>query len=123
MIVRLSPPAREETLPAPLAEAPPPPAPLSTLPSAGAPAAVEPPPPVLAAGDSGVGVVPSSVTPVAATVSDAGGKKPSAAAAVPLEAVRNALVAVASVRPLLARRVARAILDRTARAVSAALKE
>lgn len=42
---------------------------------------------------------------------------------VPVEAVRNALLAVASIRPLLARRVAKAVLDRTAAAVSAALKE
>lgn len=52
-----------------------------------------------------------------------GGKKPaSTAPEVPLGAVRHALAAVASVRPLLARRVAKAILDRTAGAVTAALK-
>lgn len=41
---------------------------------------------------------------------------------VPLEALRSTLVAVSSVRPLLARRVARAVLHRTATAVASALK-
>lgn len=41
---------------------------------------------------------------------------------VPLEALRYALVAVSSVRALLARRVSRAIIEKTASAVSAALK-
>lgn len=146
LIVRLSPPpAREETLPAPLAAAPLPPAPLSTLPTAsvaaavdaespGVPAvAVSPPlPPGDGSGSSGGAVSSVTAVAVAMTVIEAGvgvgvgvggEKPPSPPAAVPLEAVRNALAAVASVRPLLARRVARAILDRTATAVSAALKE
>lgn len=53
-------------------------------------------------------------------------KKQAAAAAtagpsVPLEAVRTALVSVSSIRPLLARIVSRAIINRTAAAASAAL--
>lgn len=43
-------------------------------------------------------------------------------AGVPLKALQHALVAVSSVRALLARRVARAVIDRTATAVAAALK-
>ncbi|CAM9626410.1 unnamed protein product, partial [Laminaria digitata] len=43
-------------------------------------------------------------------------------ASVPLEAVRHALLVIASIRPLLARRVVRAIVGRTTAAVWAALK-
>ena len=51
-------------------------------------------------------------------------KKQAAAvvASVPLEAVRHALLMIASIRPLLARRVVRAIVGRTTSAVWAALK-
>lgn len=118
LIVRLTPPALEETIPAPLAEAPLPPAPPSTNTppdDTGNPTPPSPPRPPVAADE---GSVVSSV----AAATEGSGKKVRAAAAVPLEAVRNALVAVAAVRPLLARRVARAVLGRTATAVSAALK-
>ncbi|CAM9236271.1 unnamed protein product, partial [Ectocarpus fasciculatus] len=119
LIVRLSPPALEEaTLPAPLAEAPLPPAPPSsnTPPDdTENPTPPLPPRPPVAADE---GSVVSSIT----AVTEGSGKKVRAAAAVPLEALRSALVAVASVRPLLARRVARAVLGRTATAVAAALK-
>ncbi|CAN0373035.1 unnamed protein product, partial [Ectocarpus sp. 8 AP-2014] len=118
LIVRLSPPALEETLPAPLAEAPLPPAPPSTNTPTDDPENPTPPSPPRPPVAADEGSVASSVT--AAT--EGSGKKARAAAAVPLEALRSALVAVASVRPLLARMVARAILGRTATAVSAALK-
>ncbi|CAM9303716.1 unnamed protein product, partial [Hapterophycus canaliculatus] len=126
LIVRLSPPPiHEETLPAPLAEAP--------LPPAGdpsTPASAQLPP----AGDVGEPTLQAPRKPPlppdedlfsAAQSSETPSKSPVAAAAapeVPLGAVRHALAAVASIRPLLARRVARAVLDRTATAVTAALK-
>ncbi|CAM9294212.1 unnamed protein product [Scytosiphon promiscuus] len=141
LIVRLSPhPPREEAMPAPLVEETlPPPGPPSAPTNANMPAAVEavnsvvqtsPTPPLPPQGSSSATSASSEMfvavnCAVAAPGAERDGQKPPlppAARDVPLGAVRHALAAVASIRPLLARRVSKAVLERTATAVTAALK-
>lgn len=128
LIVRLSP---LETLEAPSASAPraggaPPPLPPRPAPSAPPPStALETP--TVSPEKKGSIESPLAIRsrPTSAGTGERGPRKPGGVAGyegVPLEALRYALVAVSSVRTLLARRVSRAIIDRTATAVSAALK-
>ena len=120
MIVRLSPAA--ETLPAPVAEAPFPPA---HPPSPKTPVVDGNPPQTLSGETEAVSTsVGIGAGGGGGTGGGTGGKNQAVvgAKAVPLEAVRHALLVIASIRPLLARRVVRAIVGRTTAAVWDALK-